>query len=403
MQAVGRRGWNGRRQIVAWVPQRPAVGRFPLLVKELLASSGDSAARWPPPNGSASTTWSTVRCTPCRAANCSVSYLARGLGHVAAGARLMLADEPTSALDFDTRDAVAALLTEVPVDLHRRHSRRGRRRRRRSGDRDGRRSHPGGASMSALLATTDVWALFELPVVQRSALALLIASIGLPIVGVLMIGLDVIPVRFAVMHTALLGVALGLVFGIDPVLCAMVVSASGRHGARPARRPPGRAVRADGSADDPGHRCRAAGAEHLGSERHRRVRAAVGLDPRHPPHRRDPAVHRHRRRADAVLRCAVAGSACCCSTARPPSAPASPWARSPPCASGITAVAIASSIRLTGALLVDAVTLLPAVAARNLARSFTSMAAWAVASAWWATGSGSSSPCGWTNRPGRCW
>ena len=34
---------------------------------------------------------------------------------VAAGAKVFLADEPTSALDFDTRDAVAKLLTRVPV------------------------------------------------------------------------------------------------------------------------------------------------------------------------------------------------------------------------------------------------------------------------------------------------
>ena len=80
--------------------------------------------------------------------------------------------------------------------------------------------------MVAVLATNDVWALFQLPAIQRSALALLIASIGLPVVGVLMIGLDVIPVRFAMMHTALLGVAIGLMLDIDPIVCALVLSAA---------------------------------------------------------------------------------------------------------------------------------------------------------------------------------
>jgi zinc transport system permease protein len=44
----------------------------------------------------------------------------------------------------------------------------------------------------------------------------------------------------------------------------------------------------------------------------------------------------------------------------------------------IAAIGIAAAIRLTGALLVDAVTLLPAIAARNLGRSFGGMTAWAV-------------------------
>lgn len=43
------------------------------------------------------------------------SFLARGLGHVAAGAGLLLADEPTSALDFDTRDLVGEVLAAAPV------------------------------------------------------------------------------------------------------------------------------------------------------------------------------------------------------------------------------------------------------------------------------------------------
>ena len=44
----------------------------------------------------------------------------------------------------------------------------------------------------------------------------------------------------------------------------------------------------------------------------------------------------------------------------------------------MVAVSIGSAIRLTGALLVDSVTLLPALAARNVARSMHSMVVWAV-------------------------
>ncbi|MGH8934397.1 MAG: metal ABC transporter permease [Egibacteraceae bacterium] len=45
----------------------------------------------------------------------------------------------------------------------------------------------------------------------------------------------------------------------------------------------------------------------------------------------------------------------------------------------VVAVAIGAAIRLTGALLVDALTLLPALGARNLGRSLTSMVRWSVA------------------------
>jgi zinc transport system permease protein len=44
----------------------------------------------------------------------------------------------------------------------------------------------------------------------------------------------------------------------------------------------------------------------------------------------------------------------------------------------VVAVAIGAAVRLTGALLVDSVTILPALAARNLGRSLGSMVAWAV-------------------------
>lgn len=64
--------------------------------------------------------------------------------------------------------------------------------------------------------------LLALPAVQRSAVALVVGSLGLPVVGVFVVGLDILPVRFAVMHVALLGIAVGLVTGLDPTLCGLV-------------------------------------------------------------------------------------------------------------------------------------------------------------------------------------
>ncbi len=232
--------------------------------------------------------------------------------------------------------------------------------------------------MNALVATTDVWTLFELPAVQRSALALLIASIGLPIVGVLMIGLDVIPVRFAVMHTALLGVALGLVFGFDPVLSALVVSGIAVMALAPLAGRPG------GLSGPMGllmtlaiaaallvlsiSGVNATGAFELlwGSILATRridvvllliITVAILLTFLIGRVRIGLLLFDRETAICAGVRVGVLTTVCL----------------------GLTAVAIASSIRLTGALLVDAVTLLPAVAARNLAKSFTSMVAWAVA------------------------
>jgi len=47
----------------------------------------------------------------------------------------------------------------------------------------------------------------------------------MPVVGVFIVGLDVMTVRFAMMHVALLGVAIGLLTGIDPMACAVALCA----------------------------------------------------------------------------------------------------------------------------------------------------------------------------------
>lgn len=114
-RALDRSGWATRRRLVAWVPQRPAVGRFPLLVDELLSSSGNLAGAELAAERLGVGHLGRRPLHTLSGGQLQRVYLARGLGHVAAGARVLLADEPTSALDFDTRDAVAALLTEIPV------------------------------------------------------------------------------------------------------------------------------------------------------------------------------------------------------------------------------------------------------------------------------------------------
>ena len=114
-QASDRAGWRARRSRVAWVPQRPAVGRFPLLVRELLASSGSLPAAVEAAEQLGVAHLLDRPLHTLSGGQLQRSFLARGLGHVAAGAGLLLADEPTSALDFDTRDLVGEVLAAAPV------------------------------------------------------------------------------------------------------------------------------------------------------------------------------------------------------------------------------------------------------------------------------------------------
>lgn len=49
------------------------------------------------------------------------------------------------------------------------------------------------------------------------------AVIALPVIGVFVIGLDVIMARFAMMHVALFGLAPGILISLDPFACALVL------------------------------------------------------------------------------------------------------------------------------------------------------------------------------------
>ncbi|MFD3438863.1 metal ABC transporter ATP-binding protein [Streptomyces sp. NPDC058685] len=120
---VGGRGartsaeWAWRRRACAWIPQKPAAGRFPLLGEELLAGSsapteaGEAAERL----GVGALTGRPLHTLS--GGQLQRMYLARAIGCVAAGAQVLLADEPTAALDFTGQEEAADVLTELPVTL----------------------------------------------------------------------------------------------------------------------------------------------------------------------------------------------------------------------------------------------------------------------------------------------
>ncbi|MFF8835715.1 metal ABC transporter ATP-binding protein [Streptomyces sp. NPDC015130] len=109
--------WAWRRRSCAWIPQKPAAGRFPLRGDELLASSGA------PADAAGAAERLGVGALTCRSVDTLSGgqlqrmYLARAIGCVAAGAQVLLADEPTAALDFEGQEEAADVLTALPVTL----------------------------------------------------------------------------------------------------------------------------------------------------------------------------------------------------------------------------------------------------------------------------------------------
>jgi zinc transport system ATP-binding protein len=108
--------WRERRRLAAYVPQRTTPGTFPLLVHELLASSGSDDAAIDAASRLGIADLVERPLTTLSGGQLQRAYLARAVGSIAAGARLLLADEPTSALDFAGQDDVALLLHELSVD-----------------------------------------------------------------------------------------------------------------------------------------------------------------------------------------------------------------------------------------------------------------------------------------------
>lgn len=227
------------------------------------------------------------------------------------------------------------------------------------------------------LATADMGALLQLMPVQRAGAALLLAAIGLPVIGVVIVGLDIMPVRFAMMHVALFGIAIGLLTGLDPVLCALVACGLAGAGVAPLARTP------DGLSGAMGLLMSLAVAAALLLLAVSGVNAsgafallwgsilsvstsdlvvlgvlAVVVPALFWSRRRDIGLLLHDRE---LAQCSGV-----------------PVRAFTTVLLVLVAVAVAGAIKLTGALLVDALTLLPALAARRLGTSLKSITLWAM-------------------------
>ena len=63
------------------------------------------------------------------------------------------------------------------------------------------------------------------PFMQHALIAILFAGIAFPMIGVFILSLNLIPLRFAMMHIALLGGAIGLFLRVDPIFSGMLLCA----------------------------------------------------------------------------------------------------------------------------------------------------------------------------------
>ncbi|MFQ6394262.1 metal ABC transporter permease [Nocardia sp. KC 131] len=224
---------------------------------------------------------------------------------------------------------------------------------------------------------TELAELLGLVPVRRAGVALLLGSVGLPVIGVVIVGLDIIPVRFAMMHVALLGAAVGMLTGLDPALCGLVACAVAGAGISPLARSPESLSGAMGLLMSlaiavallvlaiAGVNASSAFSLLWGSilsVRTQDVIVLAALAVVVPAlfwwRRRDLALLLHDRELALVSGVAVQRLTLVLLV--------------------LVAVAVAGAIRLTGALLVDALTLLPALAARRLGHSLTSIIFWAI-------------------------
>ena len=107
--------WREQRRLIAYVPQRTSVGAFPLPVDDLLASGGDHAASVEAAGQLGIGELRGRAVSTLSGGQLQRAYLARAIGQLSAGARVLLADEPTSALDFAGQELVAELLAGLAV------------------------------------------------------------------------------------------------------------------------------------------------------------------------------------------------------------------------------------------------------------------------------------------------
>jgi ABC-type Mn2+/Zn2+ transport system permease subunit len=73
----------------------------------------------------------------------------------------------------------------------------------------------------------------NLPFFQNALVAVAFAGVAFPLVGVFVISLNLVPLRFAMMHIALLGGAVGLFLGLDPMLFGLLFCAAASFGLGP--------------------------------------------------------------------------------------------------------------------------------------------------------------------------
>jgi zinc transport system permease protein len=63
------------------------------------------------------------------------------------------------------------------------------------------------------------------PFIQHALVGIFFAGIAFPLIGVFIVSLNLVPLRFAMMHVALLGGAVGLFLKVDPMLCGLLFCA----------------------------------------------------------------------------------------------------------------------------------------------------------------------------------
>jgi zinc transport system permease protein len=69
-----------------------------------------------------------------------------------------------------------------------------------------------------------MFSLFSLPFFYRALIALVASGAAFPVLGTFILNLEMIPARFAVMHAAFLGAAAGMLVDADPMASALVAS-----------------------------------------------------------------------------------------------------------------------------------------------------------------------------------
>lgn len=219
--------------------------------------------------------------------------------------------------------------------------------------------------------------LLRLLPVQRAIVALFIAGLAFPVIGVFIVGLNIVAVRFAMMHVALLGIALGLLIGVEPTAIAVLLCAGAGAVIAPL------AGRPAGLSGPMGFLMTMAIAAAL------LVLSVSGVNANGAFELLWGSILATRRQ-DVVLLTIVAAIVLALYAWQRRELALLLFDREIALCSGVAvtrltvvllvvvAVAIAAAVRLTGALLVDAVTLLPALAAQNLGVSLASIVRWAI-------------------------